>query len=658
MSASEPTSVTRGQGHLVVKAPPGVEITIVDGSLSTIEQGTISLKRELPVGVYTVRWSAAGKTEQHVFRLKASSAPLKLSYDDRIKAHPAPIIGAARDAFEARQFEAFRDLLMQRQDESEAEIILLVRSDDERTHADPGRSLRLSTSSTLRNLRGGASTIEPRRRCNLEEGWSALRFSVAPGTYFLRYQSTDRTALEQAVYAFSGRSTIGFFRYGREAVREKSGDSASFKSRRGIDPSGTIFISGKQGALRDLDKEYQLSEILLHALSRRAGRLLPGVVPALREAGTDPLQQIYGVGVLLTRPPLASADGFKPVEGPVPEPAVPPQNVEDAAAILGALELAAGAAPWADLVCARWRLALSGLQMADTVAGLPATPMLEATWRWASAWSVEHPQALQKLETDSIAIGQMQVRGNPWLAWRLAGAASAQPVESESKERLQANTAMLATKLQVLVDSALQSTETRSYKEVLLPTLDLSQLSTATRNLARTMMQLGGSEAWSRPDATLLRRLASSTGAPAGWLSARVEKALTEISGPGSEEVETPTDLFSLDPLKGQFGGQAEVDGVRLSLESFAPSNHKEFLALTIAVEAAGPESKLGSSVTFHLHPTFNPSSETVRVFQGRATFVCYAMGGFTLGALTAAGTRLELDLALEARLPSWFRER
>jgi hypothetical protein len=82
-----------------------------------------------------------------------------------------------------------------------------------------------------------------------------------------------------------------------------------------------------------------------------------------------------------------------------------------------------------------------------------------------------------------------------------------------------------------------------------------------------------------------------------------------------------------------------------------------DWFAFELIVEAQDPQ-KLGSSVTFYLHPTFEETEETVKVTKGRAVFKGYAWGAFTAGAETQTGTKLELDLANIPDAPKVFRSR
>jgi hypothetical protein len=140
----------------------------------------------------------------------------------------------------------------------------------------------------------------------------------------------------------------------------------------------------------------------------------------------------------------------------------------------------------------------------------------------------------------------------------------------------------------------------------------------------------------------------------------KIELAVAEVAELAADSggADDDTNLLTSDPNKGRFGKLAQRKDLRLSLDSIETSNHKDVLALTISVAPVRPGRTLDGTVTFFLHPTFDPDHEMVRVRDNRAAFTCYAWGAFTLGAQTSDGISLELDLAEDERLPRWFRDR
>jgi len=149
-----------------------------------------------------------------------------------------------------------------------------------------------------------------------------------------------------------------------------------------------------------------------------------------------------------------------------------------------------------------------------------------------------------------------------------------------------------------------------------------------------------------RPETTLAKE--------AGILAREESMAETLVkSGPGLP-------LDPLDQQKGRWGGHSENGARRLRVETIQASKTKNHCAFELVVEPIGDGAPpLEGPVVFHLHQTFNPSTHTSRIRQGKARVDIKAYGAFTVGAEADAGrTRLELDLAQVEQFPEWFRAR
>lgn len=110
------------------------------------------------------------------------------------------------------------------------------------------------------------------------------------------------------------------------------------------------------------------------------------------------------------------------------------------------------------------------------------------------------------------------------------------------------------------------------------------------------------------------------------------------------------------DPQKGQWGGVAVSRDFVLeaSVSELSPT----WFEVRLAVKPLDSARPLTQPVTFHLHPTFQPSDRTVQPVDGEARLVLQGWGAFTVGASTSDGrVLLELDLAEVPGAPAWFRE-
>jgi hypothetical protein len=133
-------------------------------------------------------------------------------------------------------------------------------------------------------------------------------------------------------------------------------------------------------------------------------------------------------------------------------------------------------------------------------------------------------------------------------------------------------------------------------------------------------------------------------------------KARNASSPAPADAMETAWDR---DDNKGQFGGSALVDGVKLEAVVEPLGEDGRLCGVTLRVRAQPGAQAPTGRVTFHLHPTFNqPVVEVPVSAEGVAELRIIAAGAFTVGAvLDPAGTRLELDLKTLPGIPPAFRD-
>ena len=114
------------------------------------------------------------------------------------------------------------------------------------------------------------------------------------------------------------------------------------------------------------------------------------------------------------------------------------------------------------------------------------------------------------------------------------------------------------------------------------------------------------------------------------------------------------------DPRKGKFGGKREDENFKITVDKIPDPSIKGWYNLTYIVSAKDPSrKKLEGEVVFHLHPTFKPDVETVKVINGVAKLNRIAWGAFTIGVeILSTGSKLELDLSEEPDLPDDFKKR
>jgi hypothetical protein len=134
--------------------------------------------------------------------------------------------------------------------------------------------------------------------------------------------------------------------------------------------------------------------------------------------------------------------------------------------------------------------------------------------------------------------------------------------------------------------------------------------------------------------------------------AARSARALASVP---EETGETDAD----DPNKGRFGRSPVGAGRRLSAAVTPLAGTDELFEVALQVEAGADAQPLGTSVTFHLHPTFRRTVVEVPVEGRTARLTLVAWGAFTVGVVLLDGTRLELDLSgPEVQAPAKFKLR
>lgn len=112
------------------------------------------------------------------------------------------------------------------------------------------------------------------------------------------------------------------------------------------------------------------------------------------------------------------------------------------------------------------------------------------------------------------------------------------------------------------------------------------------------------------------------------------------------QENSLPSPTVSDDPQKGRFGGAPEQNGRRLS--ATVDPEGQGWYAIRVRVESTDPERPLKGPVRLYLHDTFDPDTTVLTPRRGVARARIGAYGSFTIGAICADGTKLELDLADE----------
>ncbi len=392
----------REAGTLRVTAPIGVEIEVSDGEFAKIANGSQTLQCELNPGVYFVKWSAAGRVESKTVSVRSGRTTDVRGGDFSLGSAP-PYAAEKASSLEREQFEAVGKAIVGSPPGRDAEILIIVRSDDERPTSDVARSIRLADrqGDDMRSADHlSAEVADPARQL------AVRRYKVPPGAYLIRYEASDRRKLEQTVYAFRDRQTICFLKYGSQLITENRVDGSRIAPRRGIVPGQSTFLSVPiDGALPDqLGEAIRFADILLHKIAIGESLVAYSLVETINAQDRDPYLKIYAAALLLQRT-KGDAD---------------PANAFGEEILAPALINGLPGCAAAEKQCLRWRRAmLQGHPGMIDPATLDTPPMLDICWRWASEFSVyrDGPVGNGSLFNAAAQITETHL---PWLVWRYA----------------------------------------------------------------------------------------------------------------------------------------------------------------------------------------------------------------------------------------------
>jgi hypothetical protein len=636
MSASEKKSL--GMGRLVVEAPLGTTIEILNSGLVQLETGTTSLSKDLEDGVYAVNWRAGDKTERWMVRIKAGeTSRVTTDLPGRMEAELPP---------NNSRMEIAQWISRLKKPLHGAEIFIAVLAPEQQVKADLTRSIRLREASAPTTT----TSVEPLAEKPDERGnWAAVRYAVQPGCYVLTFETFERRLAEMTVYVPKGRVAFILLPYGQTSIVEGQSEDGRIRKRRGIDAANVIILAPSfVTSASQIVENLATAETLLHGLKSRERMVDPESAKVLLNEDADIMLKLYAAagllalyGNVLQRLETSVKASFEN------RTALRPDATTVAELLYNQLK---EHSDWPDVTCLGWQLSVADGEHQS----IAVLPMLEICWRWAASQSVRGSNSSSLNQSMNDAVSRADPAASPWMVTGTAAAGTGPKVEEFFADIAPDLLELSAKVAEAVLDKTRQSISSKVAPASANSAINRASLSPATDQLVQAVLSAGRAAGWKQAASDLLPRLAASLAEPVSSLGPIIKNAIKEISeavqkGPGPAEA-----LWNSDPHKGKFGGLSESDGVRLTLESFQQQDGLDFLALNLTVIGTRtPE--LSGIVTFYLHPTFSPHTVTVPVIKGRADFTCYAMGAFTVGVETQDGRRLELDLAEDERLPVAF---
>jgi len=637
MSNSEGT--TRASGTIQLIAPDDVQFSIVSGLSDEVAKGFGTQTITLLEGIYSVKWFCGELVSEKLIRVFEENEKNKpIEFSDR----------TLND-----EVRSVASVLEQHCTGIQSGVMLLIPWQDGRPYVSFARFFRLSKdASGLESSKASEPTVIQKN------GLLVLIFDVSPGTYSLHYNSVERIRLQQTVQVYASRLTVALVTLLRVARPEGAAEKARFRVRDGVEPSAMRIVSiARSAPSTSIATNIRLAGTLLSRLAVKAEPLPPELFNAAHES-TDPYIQTYALALVLGRLD-GNLNSFREAV------ALDPKTAGKALALISHPNLYVGGRCAPDIDCGWWRLALGGFAKIEVASEkrfdqLSHPPLLETSWDWATAWSLVNP-GTNYLSSEIMAASTSRVRAGPWLVWRgrtIANEASALLGSEGNIVQGAVNlTAALKNTVEIVAE-AFEKTSKRLKDEGQaaggIASYDLAQLSQGTKRLVANVAALSQQ---TDSDLGLLESLVLKMKAPLTVVANEVERAQIEMNL--ATAVKKDEDLFTQDPWKGRFGGEDQRDIYRLVLKNWKRSNTRDILALEVAVTCHEPKKTRGAGpVRFYLHPTFNPYVHDVPWEDGESSLRCYAVGGFTIGAILDNGIKLELDLAQDDRLPPDFRAR
>lgn len=482
-------------GTLRITGPAGTEWTIEDVRFASIGSGVVPTELALPAGAYTIIWSAAGRSEEQLVEVVQDEVREYRGGDFPLgSAAPLP---QQDERLETKQFKTAAALIRKKGSDS-TELLVIVRSADDRPTSDLGRTIRLFGADGVR--------IRPKRPGRIEQDtkqFGARFYKAAPGCLTLQFLSNERRTLQQSIVALEGRRTVVFLRYGSAVVAESTSSNPRLRRRRGIAPGKSTIISTDLASEVRFDEHVRAAEIILHKLATSETIEDSSVRDLVSASSDDPLMRLYAAALGLRRSQL-SADT-------APTPSRMFHELLDGLS---------DEIP--DVRC--FRLALASASAASVAGASPfaAPPMLDVAWRWIAALSFSDPNLLSGNPAFAAAARETNATP-PWLTWRSAQ----KPSQQKTAPMPESNADDVRKLAEQLTDSALRRANNQERTSE-RPSARGGGLAASTIEIANAAIRAVRSASASA-SIPLAEQIAFSTGVPATQLPGQLSQAIEDL---------------------------------------------------------------------------------------------------------------------------------
>jgi hypothetical protein len=371
---------------LHVTSEGGVRITVFDQQLRRVAEATHVLKKDLPIGLYEVRFEAGTSVQDEHVSLRPGSGAKRVKQPPIAFASSAPLEGTRAAVPEQLDAATMISGKVTRSLGTGGELMVFVRDRDLRARTSPAHGLTLlgRDDETIGEIeRDGERAAEHDAE---HPPWAGCTYELPAGSYRLRGPADAGHSVEQLVYVSPGWQTQVFLqRRSSRAGRPRRANLADASVLMG--PVGKPF-DPEDDSLRSAE------------LARQGLRDYRTVVPTstlealVFKKRDNPMLAIYGAHLLL-REKRPNRELIKTVA----------DNLLD---LIG---------PHPDV-----RALYVWLKEPVAAGAFSEPPMLKSSWSLVVAGSARHPELVPR-GSRSANVAERVLAAGPWLRWRTEGAA-------------------------------------------------------------------------------------------------------------------------------------------------------------------------------------------------------------------------------------------
>jgi len=366
----------------------GVRITVLNQRLVPVAEGVRELNKQLPQGLYGVRFEAGGSVREQIVALTPESTPLIVRQKAIAFPASAPLAGTRKAIPEQADAAAEASRRVNRSLGAGGRLLLFVRDRDLRASSNPASGLTVHSPDEEISADVAQDGEFGGGRDEAHPPWAACSYALAPGAWRLRCPAPGGRGIEQTVMVCHGWQTQVFLQRSRSRAgrrrRANLADASVLMARygTGFNPSGRGLRTAElaRQALRDHRMAVPSDELEMMVFKK----------------GRNPMLAIYGAHLMIHR------------ENP------------DRELVRGVAE------KLTELIGEHPDVRALHLWLGDLEgAGVfPEPPMLKSSWSIIVKASAKHPHLVPR-RSRAAGVAERVLAAGPWLCWRSAGTSAA-----------------------------------------------------------------------------------------------------------------------------------------------------------------------------------------------------------------------------------------